>query len=161
MRATYRLAGVHVGDVTLQPLHGPVEEAVDGLVFILLVGGLNDQGYRTIKCPWVHGSYYYQGGLWRIWAQESLRATTQDSPEDKVPSNPLHPGLRNPPESVPAVSGGGMWFPLYNISLICGGSWWISTISMEFFCGDSLGDFWWKQRKSLSLFAGKEVFHTL
>lgn len=48
---TYRLAGVHVGDVTLQPLHSPVEEAVDGLVFILLVGGLNDQRDRTIKSP--------------------------------------------------------------------------------------------------------------
>lgn len=58
MRATYRLAGVYVGDVTLQPLHSPVEEAVNGLVFILLVGGLNDQGYGTIKYARVHGSYY-------------------------------------------------------------------------------------------------------
>lgn len=63
MSATYWLAGVHVGDVTLQPLHSPVEKAVNGLVFILLVGGLNDQGYRTINCPRVHGSYYWQSGL--------------------------------------------------------------------------------------------------
>lgn len=58
MRASYWLAGVHIGDVTLQLLHSPVEEAVDGLVFILLVGSLNDQGYRAINCPRVHGSYY-------------------------------------------------------------------------------------------------------
>lgn len=41
----------------LQPLHGPVQEAVDGLVFILLVGGFNDHGHRTIKCPRIHGSH--------------------------------------------------------------------------------------------------------
>lgn len=57
-KAIYRLAGVHFRDVTLQPLHSPVEEAVNGLVFILLVGGLNDQGHRTINCPRVHGSCY-------------------------------------------------------------------------------------------------------
>lgn len=57
-KATHRLAGVHTGDVTFQLLHSPVKETVNGLVFILLVGGLNDQGHRTINCPRVHGSYY-------------------------------------------------------------------------------------------------------
>ena len=55
----YRLAGIHIGDVAFQSLHGPVEEAVDGLVIVLLVGGLDDQGDGNVKYPRVHGSYYY------------------------------------------------------------------------------------------------------
>lgn len=54
--AAYRLAGVNVGDVALQPLHRPVEEATDDLVFILLVRGLDDQCYRTIQRSRVHDS---------------------------------------------------------------------------------------------------------
>lgn len=53
--AAYRLAGVNVGDVALQPLHRPVEEAADDLVVILLVGGLDDQRYR-IQRSRVHDS---------------------------------------------------------------------------------------------------------
>lgn len=48
--------------MALQLLHGPVEEAVDGLVIVLLVGRLDDQGDRTVNCPRVHCSYYYSGG---------------------------------------------------------------------------------------------------
>lgn len=48
---TYRLARVHNGNVALQLLHSPVEEAVDGLVIVLLVGCLDDQGDRTVNCP--------------------------------------------------------------------------------------------------------------
>lgn len=54
--AAYRLAGVNVGDVALQSLHRPVEEAADDLVIILLVGGLDDQRYRTIQRSRVHDS---------------------------------------------------------------------------------------------------------
>lgn len=41
--ATHRSAGIDEGDVALEPSHRPVERAVDGLVFIFLVGGLNYQ----------------------------------------------------------------------------------------------------------------------
>lgn len=54
---TCRLARVDDGDVILQPLHRPVEEAVDGLVLIFLVGGFNDHDHGTIECPGVHGSH--------------------------------------------------------------------------------------------------------
>lgn len=41
--AAHRSAGVDQSDVALETSHRPVEGAVDGLVFILLVGGLNHQ----------------------------------------------------------------------------------------------------------------------
>lgn len=42
--------------MALQPLHGPVEEAADGLVLVLLVGGLDDQGDGAVQGPGLHGS---------------------------------------------------------------------------------------------------------
>lgn len=54
---TCRFARVHSGDVILQPLHSPVKKAADGLVFILLVWGFNDNSHRTIKGCRVHGSH--------------------------------------------------------------------------------------------------------
>ena len=54
---TYRLAMVPIGDVALQHFHRSVQATVDGLVVILLVGGLDDQSDGTVNCSRVHVSY--------------------------------------------------------------------------------------------------------
>ena len=64
--------------MALQLLHSPIEEAVDGLVIVLLVGRLDDQGDRTVNCPRVHCSYYYNG--WVVGGQGSELSVVDDSP---------------------------------------------------------------------------------
>lgn len=51
-----RLAGVNVGEVRLQPAHGPVQKAVDGLVGVLLVGRLDDEGHRVAHHALLHAA---------------------------------------------------------------------------------------------------------
>lgn len=53
---THRLAGVNVGEVRLQPAHGPVQKAVDGLVGVLLVGRLDDEGHRVAHHALLHAA---------------------------------------------------------------------------------------------------------
>lgn len=59
------------------------------------------------------------------WALKNLSSgelcvTTQDSPEEKVPSNSLHSELSNTPKTVPAVSGGIVVPPLQYQHHLCG-----------------------------------------
>lgn len=52
----HRSAGIDVSDVVLESSHRPVEGAVDGLVVILLVWGLDNQLHRVAQSSRVHDS---------------------------------------------------------------------------------------------------------
>lgn len=68
-----RLAGVHLGEVALQPAHGPVQEAADGLVGVLLVGRFDDEsdGRRRRR----------HGGLHPAWLRLEQRAQDEEEEE--------------------------------------------------------------------------------
>lgn len=52
-----RPARVDSGQVVLEFLHGPVEEAADGLVVVFLVRRFDDQSHRAVGRARLHGAY--------------------------------------------------------------------------------------------------------